>query len=210
MRCFLTLVAATLLCGMSGCSMCDNSMDCGYSFHGGTWQRGDPCCGRVGSSFAPAEGQIVQPREAPEVMDSDAPPALSEGDSVLGGTSEDIPAPESPAGEAAPELPFDFDFPPAAEKTPAKPKTAEPATPPTDPSLAKPPKTDAAKPKAKRDASDPLNIFPPGDVPLPADLPSELPADADAALKDLLDKLPPPDIKTDALDSLIIPPSTNR
>ena len=52
-------VAMLMLAGLSGCVMCDNSLDYGYTAFGGKWQRHNPYSGRVASLFDPAGSQVV-------------------------------------------------------------------------------------------------------------------------------------------------------
>ncbi len=62
----LVYVVAALLAVSSGCAMCVNHEDCTYPAYGGRWQRSDPCCGRVGSLFDPADAQIIESEVLPE------------------------------------------------------------------------------------------------------------------------------------------------
>jgi hypothetical protein len=50
------LAVTLLLSSLVGCAMCDSSQDCTYTASGGLWQRENPCHGRVGSLFDPADG----------------------------------------------------------------------------------------------------------------------------------------------------------
>ena len=77
----LVYMIAGLLAVSSGCAMCASEHDCTYSAFGGLWQRGDPCCGRVGSAFDPADVQIVETEVLPEGQIEEVPP---EGESVEG------------------------------------------------------------------------------------------------------------------------------
>ena len=68
------MLIAVSLTVMSGCSMCANTHDATYAAFGGSWQREDMCCGRVGSRFAPAGGQVidaVQDAATPELIDEE-------------------------------------------------------------------------------------------------------------------------------------------
>lgn len=62
----LVYVFAALLAVASGCAICANPEDCSYPAYGGRWQRSDPCCGRVGSLFDPADAQIIETGVFPE------------------------------------------------------------------------------------------------------------------------------------------------
>lgn len=53
-------VLAALLAVTSGCAIGSSSDDCTYSAYGGRWQRSDPCNGRVGSVFDPADAQVLE------------------------------------------------------------------------------------------------------------------------------------------------------
>lgn len=48
------LVAASMAIASAGCSMCDTANLCDYATVGGKWQRGNPSCGRVGSTLSDA------------------------------------------------------------------------------------------------------------------------------------------------------------
>ena len=65
----------TLLIFASGCAMCASPYDTHYAAYGGTWQRGHPSDGRVGSVFHPT-GEVVMypatPLEAEEVWPEEA------------------------------------------------------------------------------------------------------------------------------------------
>jgi len=52
-------VATLMLAGLTGCAMCDNAEDFGYSAFGGKWQRDNPYSGRVASAFDPAGMQVL-------------------------------------------------------------------------------------------------------------------------------------------------------
>lgn len=62
----LACVFAAFLVVSSGCAMCVSHEDCTYPAYGGRWQRSDPCCGRVGSLFDPADAQIIESEVLPE------------------------------------------------------------------------------------------------------------------------------------------------
>jgi hypothetical protein len=53
------IFAATLLAGVSGCSMCCAPYDCDFGYTGGAWVRDNPSWGRVGSVFEPAGYKAV-------------------------------------------------------------------------------------------------------------------------------------------------------
>ena len=52
----LWLSAAALVASSLGCSMCRTDHMCDYAGVGGKWQRGNPTCGRVGSTLSDAGG----------------------------------------------------------------------------------------------------------------------------------------------------------
>lgn len=58
-------LAGCLLLGMlmfaSGCAVCASPFDYDYSAYGGSWERGDPSQGRVGSAFLPAGVTVQSP-----------------------------------------------------------------------------------------------------------------------------------------------------
>ncbi len=79
-------IAIVAMAGLnSGCAMCSAEGDYNYGFFGGSWQRMDPCRGRVGSAFYEA-GAPVKPAE-PEVIETPEP------------TPTDEPAPRIPLDE---------------------------------------------------------------------------------------------------------------
>jgi hypothetical protein len=53
------LLVATLVAGLSGCSMCCAPYDCDFGYTGGAWVRDNPSWGRVGSVFEPAGYKAV-------------------------------------------------------------------------------------------------------------------------------------------------------
>jgi len=56
------LLAISILASLAaaaGCAMCASPHDFTYSAYGGSWQRDDPCCGRVGSVFHPAGMETI-------------------------------------------------------------------------------------------------------------------------------------------------------
>lgn len=76
-----SLLAAALVLGLSGCSMCCAPFDYDYPYSGGAWVRDNPTSGRVGSVFDPAgykaiDDQAVSPNQPvmPEGIE-DPPPA---------------------------------------------------------------------------------------------------------------------------------------
>ncbi len=52
------LMLALVAGACSGCAICNSKGDDDYSFFGGSWERTDPCRGRVGSAFYPAGVQV--------------------------------------------------------------------------------------------------------------------------------------------------------
>ena len=126
-------VGVLLLAAASGCAMCDNSQDCMYGTYGGKWQRHDPCCGRVGSLFAPA-GARAMPQEA-QVTPSQQPDnaqhsvLLPEDFESLDEPLPDIESLDEPSPDAdTPDLPpVEVDAtPPDATPSDAKPVDAAP------------------------------------------------------------------------------------
>ena len=75
----LAILILASLAAAAGCAMCASPHDCTYSAYGGSWQRADPCCGRVGSVFHPAGPETIEIVEETE-------PAEEEGIASEGGT----------------------------------------------------------------------------------------------------------------------------
>jgi hypothetical protein len=87
----VTLLAASICTGFSGCAMCCAPFDYDYGYTGGAWVRDNPSCGRVGSAFEPAGYQVdagrpvetsteptpASPAGAEPVPDQYAPPAAA-------------------------------------------------------------------------------------------------------------------------------------
>ena len=72
------LFVASLLAGLSGCTMCCAPFDYDYGYQGGAWVRDNPSCGRVGSVFEPAGYKAIAdrpseptPAEAPAIENLD-------------------------------------------------------------------------------------------------------------------------------------------
>jgi hypothetical protein len=72
---------AALTAALCGCTMCANPYDNYYGLYGGSWQRVEPCQGRVGSRFANAGVPVLTPQvetlpmpEAPQTTDEPAAP----------------------------------------------------------------------------------------------------------------------------------------
>lgn len=76
-------LAVVLLPLAAGCSICQAPDDCNYAAYGGVAPRVDMRYGRVGSAFAPAEGEYVQWSEGDYVPNAEPEPAA-------------IPDPEAP------------------------------------------------------------------------------------------------------------------
>ncbi len=77
-----------LLATAAGCAMCAGPHDHTYSAYGGRWQRADPCCGRVGSVFHPAEMEVV------EIAEEEAGEEIAaEGGTVL------VPSDDAPSSQ---------------------------------------------------------------------------------------------------------------
>lgn len=96
---FGSLLAAALVVGASGCSMCCAPFDYDYPYTGGAWKRDNPTSGRVGSVFDPAGYKAVPDQDQPRDGDPaegnqggiDAPPAVNNLE------PEEQPAPMPPA-----------------------------------------------------------------------------------------------------------------
>jgi hypothetical protein len=87
-----SLLAAALVVGMSGCSMCCAPFDYDFPYTGGVWVRDNPCSGRVGSVIDPAGYKAIPddstPREGePAGSGDDRPPTINNLD------REDAPMP---------------------------------------------------------------------------------------------------------------------
>jgi hypothetical protein len=115
-RLLFASVGALLLAVAGGCAMCDNSQDCTYASYGGKWQREDPCCGRVGSLFAPAGAPAVpqQPHAYTSSQSDDeqssvlAPQDVEHLDQELQGGESIDAAPTDTAGEPLDLGPMDI------------------------------------------------------------------------------------------------------
>jgi hypothetical protein len=72
-RIFALVAAGLLLAGSIGCSVCQSTYDYNYGFYGGSWQRHDPACGRVGSVLQPAGAPVYGPSQAEIIAPPDQP-----------------------------------------------------------------------------------------------------------------------------------------
>ena len=67
------LLAASLLAGLSGCTMCCAPFDYDFGYQGGAWVRDNPSSGRVGSVFEPAGYKAIADRPSEPTPAGDAP-----------------------------------------------------------------------------------------------------------------------------------------
>lgn len=92
------LLSTSLMClvvGLStGCAMCSNEHDYDYGFFGGSWQRNDPCQGRVGSAFYPAGGPVLPAPAEESILTPQRPTP-----------TDDIPPPSLESAPGSEELP---------------------------------------------------------------------------------------------------------
>jgi hypothetical protein len=97
-RSLLILAVSLFLTSAIGCAMCDSSQDPTYAAHGGKWQRADPCCGRVGSLFAPAGVHVAEGPPDAAVDESVVAPGESES------AEQQLPAPQEPPAPLEPSV----------------------------------------------------------------------------------------------------------
>ena len=90
-----SLLAAAILVGASGCSMCCAPFDYDYPYTGGAWVRDNPSSGRVGSAFDPAGYKAVEDRPQPlDALRGDENGAGQQAAPAVEGLDrEDLPAP---------------------------------------------------------------------------------------------------------------------
>lgn len=70
------LLAATLLAGLSGCTICCAPYDCDFGYRGGAWIRDNPSSGRVGSVFEPAGYKAIADRSSTDPTPAAEAPAI--------------------------------------------------------------------------------------------------------------------------------------
>jgi len=125
-------VATLMLAGLTGCAMCDNAEDFGYSAFGGKWQRDNPYSGRVASAFDSAGRQVFEsgmPTEAgmpTEIMEEEEEEEVIEPLMEMPETAE--------TAKTGPDAKFETNRKPANEtlKSPVAPGSSATSAPPAD------------------------------------------------------------------------------